>query len=137
MNSSQASNSKKTRRPKKKLDLLSWVDYLEQWEKYARYLFVGMAGLSLMAYSYMVYTQDQWQVNHRQLQKLKNQENQQAIINAQMRNQAAEKAEKSSSMMDPAPNRAVFIPANDQAPPVPLTEPTAPVEENLQKPIGY
>jgi type II secretory pathway component PulM len=137
MNSSQTSNSKKAQRTQNKQNLLSWVDYLEQWEKYARYLFVGMAGLSLMAYSYMVYTQDQWQVNHRQLQRLKNQENQQAIVNAQMRNQAAEKAEKSSSMMDPAPSRAVFIPANDQAPPVSTTEPTATVEENLQRPIGY
>ena len=91
MNSSQTGNSKQAQRPRKKLDLLVWVDYLEYWEKGARYLFLGMAGLSLIAYSYMVYTQDQWQVHHRQLQKLKNQENQQAIINAQMRNQAAEK----------------------------------------------
>jgi Tfp pilus assembly protein PilO len=137
MNSSPTSNSKQARRPKKKLNLLSWADHLEQWEKGARYLFVGMAGLSLVAYSYMVYTQDQWQVNHRQLQRLKNQENQQAIVNAQMRNQAAEKAEKSSSMIDPVPSRAVFMPANDQAPPVPTAEPTASSEETLQKPIGY
>jgi hypothetical protein len=138
MHSSQTSKSQKSkaRRPPAKLDLLRWVGSLESWEKGARYLFVGMAGLSLIAYSYMVYTQDQWQIHHRQLQRLKNQENQQAIVNAKLRNQAAEKAEKSSNMADPAPSRAVFIPASDQAPPTPPTNPVT-SSENLQKPVGY
>jgi hypothetical protein len=138
MNSSPTSKSQKSRvrRPRTKLDLLRWVDSLEYLEKGARYLFLGMAGLSLIAYSYMVYTQDQWQIQHHQLQKLKDQENQQAIINAKLRNQAAEKAEQSSSMSDPSPSRAVFIPASDQTPPTPPAYPVV-SSENLQKPVGY
>jgi hypothetical protein len=138
MNSSQTSKSQKprVRRPRNKLDLLRWVDSLEYLEKGTRYLFLGMAGLSLIAYSYMVYTQDQWQIQHRQLQRLKDQENQQAIVNAKLRNQAAEKAETNNSMSDPSPSRAVFIPASDRTPPTPPANPAV-SSENLQKPVGY
>jgi hypothetical protein len=135
----KASPAASSQRPKFKIDLLRWADSLEYLEKGARYLFLAMAGFSLIAYSYMVYTQDQWRVNHRQLQKLKNQESQQAIVNARLRNQAAERAEQSQSgMIDPAPNRAVFIPANDQAQRVRAKEEeeTA-ILESLSKPVGY
>jgi hypothetical protein len=147
MNSSNTNKAKgkvdqtaSSQRPKLKIDLLRWAISLEYLEKGARYLFLALAGLSLIAYSYMVYTQDQWRLNHRQLQKLKNQESQQAIVNARLRNQAAEKAEQSQSgMVNPAPNQAVFIPANDQAQPVRTAKSAEDTSssENLSKPVGY
>jgi hypothetical protein len=101
-------------KPRKSFDLLQWIGLLDQLESAARYLFLGMAAMSFVAYGYMVYTQDQWQSHHRQLQKLRNQESQQAIINARIRNQAAELAEKNTSgTIDPSPNRAVFVPITE------------------------
>lgn len=99
---------------KQSFDLLQWIGLLDRLESAARYLFLGMAAMSFVAYGYMVYTQDQWQSHHRQLQKLRNQESQQAIINARIRNQAAELAEKNTSgTIDPSPSRAVFVPITE------------------------
>jgi hypothetical protein len=112
--SSPSKPEKKGSKPRQTIDLLRWVGLIDRLEAGARYLFLGMAMMSFVAYGYMVYTQDQWQTNHRQLQKLRNQESQQAIINARLRNQAAELAEKDSSgTIDPSPGRAVFVPITD------------------------
>jgi hypothetical protein len=121
----------------KSLNLLRWVSLIDRLEAGTRYLFLGMAGMSFVAYGYMVYTQDQWQSNHRQLQKLRNQESQQAIVNARIRNQAAELAEKDSSgMINPSPSRAVFIPTDSQAPPThKIVHPPTPPE--ISAPVGY
>ena len=101
-------------KPRKSFDLLQWIGLLDRLESVARYLFLGMAAMSFVAYGYMVYTQDQWQSHHRQLQKLRNQESQQAIINARIRNQAAELADKNTSgTIDPSPSRAVFVPITE------------------------
>jgi hypothetical protein len=115
---SQPKPEKKGSKFRQPLDLLRWVGLIDRLESGARYLFLGMAMMSFVAYGYMVYTQDQWQTNHRQLQKLRNQESQQAIINARLRNQAAELAEKDGSgTIDPSPGRAVFVPITDVAAP--------------------
>ncbi len=111
---SAAASQTPTKKPHQALDLLRWVGLIDRLESGARYLFLGMAMMSFVAYGYMVHTQDQWQSHHRQLQKLRNQESQQAIINARLRNQAAELAEKDNSgTIDPSPGRAVFVPIND------------------------
>jgi cell division protein FtsL len=113
---SQPKPDKKGSKSRQPLDLLRWVGLIDRLEAGARYLFLGMAVMSFVAYGYMVYTQDQWQTNHRQLQKLRNQESQQAIINARLRNQAAELAEKDGSgTINPSPGRAVFVPITDVA----------------------
>jgi hypothetical protein len=116
---SQQQSQKKASKSRRPLDLLRWVGLVDRLESGARYLFLGMAMMSFVAYGYMVHTQDQWQSHHRQLQKLRNQESQQAITNARLRNQAAELAEKDSSgTIDPSPDRAVFVPINDVGVPV-------------------
>lgn len=137
---SQPKPAKKGKKPRQILDLLQWVSLVDRLEAGARYLFLGMAVMSFVAYGYMVYTQDQWQSNHRQLQKLRNQESQQAIINARLRNQAAELAEKDSSgTIDPSPSRAVFVPITDVA--VPTNNSTsrkaAPISPEISTTVGY
>jgi hypothetical protein len=130
-------SEQKVGQPRRSLDLLRWVGLLDRLEAGARYLFLGMAALSFVAYGYMVYTQDQWQSNHRQLQKLRNQESQQAIINARLRNQAAELAEQNSSgTIDPSPSRAVFVPIDSQAPPSQKVVATPPPPE-ISTTVGY
>lgn len=123
---SQPKTEKTGSKPHQAISLLRWVGLIDRLEAGARYLFLGMAVMSFVAYGYMVYTQDQWQSNHRQLQKLRNQESQQAIINARLRNQAAELAEKDGSgTIDPSPSRAVFVPITD------LVAPNKPASRKL------
>jgi hypothetical protein len=137
---SQPKPEPKGSKTRQNLDLLQWVGLIDRLEAGARYLFLGMAMMSFVAYGYMVYTQDQWQVNHRQLQKLRNQESQQAIINARLRNQAAELAEKDSSgTVNPSPSRAVFVPIADV--PAPTNNATnrkpAPAPSDILTTVGY
>jgi membrane protease subunit (stomatin/prohibitin family) len=137
---SQLKPEKKDSKSHQPLDLLRWVGLIDRLESGARYLFLGMAMMSFVAYGYMVYTQDQWQTNHRQLQKLRNQESQQAIINARLRNQAAELAEKDSSgTIDPSPGRAVFVPITDVAAPNNKSDSRkpAPISPEISITVGY
>jgi hypothetical protein len=126
-----------SKKPRKPLNIMQWIGLIDRLETGARYLFLGMAGLSFLAYGYMVHTQDQWQGQHRQLQKLRNQETQQAIINARLRNQAAELAEKDSNMANPDPQRAVFLPIDTQPTKTrtPQSSPSATTE--ISAPVGY
>ncbi len=137
--SSPSAPEQKGSKPRKTLDLLRWVGLIDRLEAGARYLFLGMAMMSFVAYGYMVYTQDQWQTNHRQLQKLRNQESQQAIINARLRNQAAELAEKDSSgTIDPSPGRAVFVPITDIAVPAQsASHKSAAAPSEISTTVGY
>jgi hypothetical protein len=110
---------------------------LELMERGVKYLFCSAAGLSLVAYGCMVYTQEQWKIHHRQLLKLQIQESEQAIINARLRNKQAQNAEKShSGLVAPQPDRALYVPDNHQivsAPaPVPIDQPVV-----LPGPVGY
>ena len=139
---SQQQSPKKSSKSRRPLDLLRWVGLIDRLESGARYLFLGMAMMSFVAYAYMVHTQDQWQSYHRQLQKLRNQESQQAIINARLRNQAAELAEKDSSgTIDPSPGRAVFVPINDVGIPADKSTNRKPVNSStppeISTTVGY
>lgn len=135
-----AASENPAKKPRQTLDLLRWVGLVDRLEAGARYLFLGMAVMSFVAYGYMVHTQDQWQSHHRQLQKLRNQESQQAIINARLRNQAAELAEKDSSgTIDPSPGRAVFVPITEGAStPKQNHKPvSSSITPELSIPVGY
>jgi hypothetical protein len=137
---SQPKPEQKGGKSRRTLDLFRWVGLIDRLEAGARYLFLGMAVMSFVAYGYMVYTQDQWQSHHRQLQKLRNQESQQAIINARLRNQAAELAEKDSSgTIDPSPSRAVFMPITDVAVPTnnSASRKPAPTLPEISTTVGY
>ncbi len=110
---------------------------LELMEKGVKYLFCGAAGLSLVAYGCVVYTQEQWKIHHRQLLKLQIQESEQAIINARLRNKQAQNAEKShSGLVAPQPDRTLYVPDNH---PVVSTPAPAPIEHPvvLPGPVGY
>jgi hypothetical protein len=126
------------KKPRKSINVIQWIGLVDRLEAGARYLFLGMAALSFLAYGYMVHTQDQWQGQHRQLQKLRNQETQQAIINARLRNQAAELAEKDPTMANPDPQRAVFLPIDTQpAKPSNKTASPAATPTEISAPVGY
>jgi hypothetical protein len=113
------------------------ITKLESVEKGIKYFLCGIAVLSLIAYSCVVYTQDQWKVNHRQLRKLQTQESQQAIINARLRDAEAQNAEKTQNgLVTPQPDQVLYVPANTQkslvASPAPIDQPSV-----LPGPVGY
>lgn len=112
------------------------ITKLQSVEKGVKYFLCGIAGLSLIAYSCVVYTQDQWKVNHRQLRKLQTQESQQAIINARLRDAEAQNAEKmQNGLVTPQPDQVLYVPANAQKSvvrPIPIDQPAV-----LPGPVGY
>ncbi len=112
------------------------ITKLQSVEKGIKYFLCGIAGLSLIAYGCVVYTQDQWKVNHRQLRKLQTQESQQAILNARLRDAEAQNAEKTQSgLVAPQPDQVLYVPANTQKSvvmPVPIDQPAV-----LPGPVGY
>lgn len=115
--------------------LPAWLGSLEKGMKY---LFCGVAGMSLIAYGCMVYTQEQWRINHQQLQKLKNQERQLAITNARIKNQIAQAAEKTQSgLVSPQPADFLYVPANPQAVPAPVKQTEATQSVPVLGPLGY
>ncbi len=114
------------------------IAQLESVEKWIKYFLCGVAGLSLVAYGGMVYTQDQWKVHHRQLLKLQTQESQQAILNARLKDAQAQNAEKTQSgLVPPQPDQVLYVPANSNAAAT-TTRPT-PIESPvvLPGPVGY
>jgi hypothetical protein len=138
MSSSVSAESKSVSHPPKVVPIAGVPPWLESLEKGMKYLFCGVAGLSLVAYGCMVYTQEQWRINHQQLQKLKNQEHQLAITDARIKNQMAQDAEKpQSGLVSPQPADFLYVPANMQVVSVPVE--TAPLAKpiSLPGPIGY
>ncbi len=110
---------------------------LEIVEKGVKYLFCGVAVMSLIAYGCMVYTQEQWKVHHRQLRKLQTQESQQAILKASLKNTHAQNAERiKSGLVAPHPQDQFYLrPTTQQLPavvPLPVERPA-----DLPGPVGY
>jgi hypothetical protein len=115
--------------------LIARLELVEKWIKYFLY---GVAGLSLVAYGGMVYTQDQWKIHHRQLLKLQTQESQQAILNARLKDAQAQNAEKTQSgLVPPQPDQVLYVPAHSN--PAAVTTRSVPAESPgaLPGPVGY
>lgn len=86
-------------------------------------VFFSAIGLSGIVYGYTVRTQDLWKSQYQQLKRLRSQETQQAVMNENLKQELAISAQNpNSGLVEPSPDRTVFIPS---APPRPLKpEPT-------------
>jgi hypothetical protein len=94
-----------------------WLKYLLTMQRGALAVFCSVLGLSAIGYGYTVYTQDLWKSQHGQLRRLQLQERQQAVMNENLKQDMAKKAEESSSgLIAPNPERIVFIPIAPQRP---------------------
>lgn len=94
-----------------------WLKYLLTMQRGALAVFCSVLGLSAIGYGYTVYTQDLWKSQHGQLRRLQLQERQQAVMNENLKQEMAKKAEDASSgLIAPNPDRIVFIPLAPQRP---------------------
>jgi cell division protein FtsL len=124
----------------KNLPTPAWLKSLLSLQKGSKLIFLSIFSLTLIAYGYTAYIQDQWKEQHGKLKRLREQERQQVVINESLKYQLAEAAEKpTSGLVNPEPSRLVFLPA---APPRPFKSPTAPsgawnIPHPSQTSVGY
>jgi hypothetical protein len=116
-----------------------WLKYLLTMQRGALAVFCGVFCLSAIGYGYTVYTQDLWKNQHGQLRRLQLQERQQAVMNENLKQEAAKKAEDpSSGLLAPNPERIVFIPSAPQRPAKSLPTHHTPQPMPTSKvPLGY
>lgn len=116
-----------------------WLKYLLTMQRGALAVFCSVFALSAIGYGYTVYTQDLWKSQHGQLRRLQLQERQQAVMNENLKQEAAKKAEDpSSGLLAPNPERIVFIPSAPQRPAKPLPTHHSPQPTPTSKvPLGY
>jgi cell division protein FtsL len=116
-----------------------WLKSLLNIQKGAKVIFAVVVGTIPIVYGYTVYTQDQWKNQHGQLNRLRAREQQQVVMNENLKYQMAETAEHSNSgLVSPTPDRMVFIapaPARPfkQRPQTPVANPNP----ELPTPQGY
>jgi cell division protein FtsL len=116
-----------------------WLKSLLNIQKGAKVVFAVVVGTIPIVYGYTVYTQAQWKNQHGQLNRLRAREQQQVVMNENLKYQMAETAEQSnSSLVPPTPDRMVFV---SPAPARPLKQRSHPPAANpnpqLQTPQGY
>jgi hypothetical protein len=91
--------------------LPAWLRSLLTIQRGTGILFGSVFGLSIIVYGYTVYTQDLWKHQHGQLQRLQTQEQQQGVMDENLKHQLAEAADKpDSKLVSPTPKQLVFIP---------------------------
>jgi type II secretory pathway component PulM len=102
-------------------------------------LFTSAIGLSAIVYGYTVHTQDLWKSQYQQLKRLRTQENQQAVMNENLKQVLAISAQNADSgLVSPSPNLSVFIPSAPLRPLKPLpTQSAAPATLKSILPGGY
>lgn len=116
-----------------------WLKSLLKVQNGAKVVFAVVVGTIPFVYGYTVYTQHQWKNQHGQLNRLRAKEQQQTVMNENLKHQQAEAAERANSgFVAPTPDRMVFI---TPAPARPLKQrPQTPAENpnpEAQTPQGY
>jgi hypothetical protein len=117
----------------------AWLRSLLTVQQGAKILFSGIFGLSLIVYTYTVYTQNLWKQQHGQLTRLQNQERQQGVMNENLKHQMAVAAEHPlNGLENPDPQKIIFITG---APQRPIKSPSATSssqpESESKPPLGY
>ncbi len=114
---STARRHQKVRQFPRQNSIPNWLRALLNLQKGAKLLWGGMFGLSLLAYGCTVHTQNTWKQQHGQLKQLQDRERKQSEMNENIKNQLAEAAEQpQSQLVEPDPNRSIFIPSATQRP---------------------
>ncbi len=113
-----------------------WLKSLLTIHRGAKPIFGSIFGLSLLGYSYTVYTQDVWKQQHGQLKRLQSQERQQVVMTENLKHQLATTAERpDSQLVAPNPQQLLFVTSATPRPTKPL-----PIDRSTitaQPPSGY
>ena len=117
-----------------------WLTSLLAIQKGAAIVFCGVLGLSVVVYGYTARTQDAWKAQHKQLKRFQAQEHQQAVMAENIKQNLAQQAQQpESGLVDPSPQRMVFIPSAPQRPIKALASPAPPASSapKSKLPVGY
>ncbi len=115
-----------------------WLKSLLTIQRSVMIVFCSIFGLSAIGYGYTVYTQDLWKSQHGQLRRLQNQESQGGVMNENLKQDMAQRAESATSgLVAPTPDRNIFIPIAPQRPTKTLLIPSARTSQLSQLPRGY
>ena len=108
-----------------------WLKSLIAAQKVSMVLFGSVFGLSSIVYGYTMHTQTTWRTQQDQLRRWQNQEHQQGVMNENLKQELAKRAEaKGSGLVAPKPQMAVFVHG------APLRQPkTLPTTAQALKPI--
>jgi len=116
----------------------AWLKSLLAVQQGAAIAFCSVLGLSILVYGYTAQTQDTWKAQHKQLRRFQSQEQYQAVMSENLKQDLAKQAEdRSSGLVDPNPNRLVFIPSAPPRPNKVLANPAPPVSTKSKLPLGY
>jgi hypothetical protein len=87
-----------------------WLKSLLAAQRISMILFGSVFGLSSIVYAYTMHTQTTWRTQQDQLRRWQNQERQQGVMNENLKQDLAKKAEaKGSGLVAPKPQMAVFV----------------------------
>ena len=87
-----------------------WLKSLLAAQKVSMVLFGSVFGLSSIVYGYTMHTQTTWRTQQEQLRRWQNQERQQGVMNENLKQELAKRAEaKDSGLVAPTPQMAVFV----------------------------
>jgi hypothetical protein len=117
-----------------------WLKSLLALQKISLVLFVSVFGLSSIVYGYTMHNHTTWRSQQDRLRRWQNQERQQAVMNENLKQQSAQKAEhKDSGLVAPKPAQMVFIHSAPprQLKPLPNTIPSPQPTPGSQIPLGY
>lgn len=116
----------------------AWLKSLLAVQQGAAIAFCSVLGLSVVVYGYTARTQDTWKAQHKQLKRFQAQEQHQAVMAENLKQDLAKQAEnQTSGLVDPNPNRLVFIPSAPPRPNKVLAKPAPPVSSKSKLPLGY
>ena len=108
-----------------------WLKSLLAAQKVSMVIFGSVFGLSSIVYGYTMHTQTTWRTQQEQLRRWQNQERQQGLMNENLKQELAKRAEtKGSGLVAPTPQMSVFV---QGAPPRQLK--TLPTTDQALKPI--
>ena len=114
----------------------AWLRSLSNIQRGTGIVFCSIFSLTIIAYSYTVYTQGLWKHQHGQLKRLQAQERQQGVMDENLKNQLATSAElPESGLVAPNPKNIVFIPSAASRPIKPTPVATKP--SVVKAPLGY
>jgi uncharacterized protein HemX len=115
----------------------AWLRSLWQFQYRTKFVCALLFCALPISYCFAAYTQDQWKRQHGQLKRLQDREIEQAIMTQTLKQQMSQAAQDpKNGLVDPTPDRLVFIPSASPRPLKPVAPPPTTAGGDRQV-IGY
>ena len=119
----------------------TWVQWLNQSQRYTSAIAFILISATLSSYSAIVYSQQQWNREYQKLQSLQRKERELTTAEELLKNQLAETAiTPNQGLISPSPKNNLFLEAAPQRPAIKNTNSpvkSSPATQNSSTPLGY